>query len=88
MRLARFTRLLSRVVTAGAMCFVGTAARAQGTVTGRVTALASREALSDTRVLALGTNATANTSQDGRYTLRGVRAGRSRFRCFASAINQ
>jgi TonB-linked SusC/RagA family outer membrane protein len=60
---------------AGAMCLVGTAAWAQGTVTGRVTARGTTEPLSDARVLALGTNAAANTAQDGRYTLRGVRAG-------------
>ena len=75
MRLARFSRSLSRVLIAGAMCLVGTAVWAQGTVTGRVTAQGSDAPLSDARVLALGTNAAANTSQDGRYTLKGVRAG-------------
>jgi hypothetical protein len=57
------------------MCLVATAVWAQGTVTGRVTAQGSNAPLSDARVLALGTNAAANTAQDGRYTLRGVRAG-------------
>ena len=75
MRLARFARPFSRVLTAGAMCLVGSAAWAQGTVTGRVTAQGSNQPLSDARVLALGTNAAANTNQDGRYTLRGVRSG-------------
>jgi len=75
MRLARFARPFSRVLTAGAMCLVGSAAWAQGTVTGRVTAQGSNQPLSDARVLALGTNAAANTDQDGRYTLRGVRSG-------------
>src|SRR6185436_3982051 len=68
----RFARPLSHVL---ALCLSGTAAWAQGTVTGRVTAQGSNAPLSDARVLALGTNAAANTSQDGRYTLRGVRTG-------------
>jgi TonB-linked SusC/RagA family outer membrane protein len=59
----------------GAMCFVGTAAWAQGTVTGRVTVQGTSEALADARVLALGTNAAAISGPDGRYTMRGVRAG-------------
>ena len=75
MRLARFARSLSRVLIAGAMCLVATAVWAQGTVTGRVTAQGSNAPLSDARVLALGTNAAANTAQDGRYTMSGVRAG-------------
>src|SRR5947209_3392624 len=75
MRLARFTRLFSRALIAGAMCLVATTAWAQGTVTGRVTAQDSNQPLSDARVLAVGTNAAATTAQDGRYTLRGVRSG-------------
>jgi outer membrane receptor protein involved in Fe transport len=75
MRLARFARPFSRVLMAGAMCLVGTAAWAQGTVTGRVTAQGTNEPLSDARVLALGTNAAATTAQDGKYTMNGVRAG-------------
>jgi len=59
----------------GAMCLVGTAAWAQGTVTGRVTVQGSGEPIAEARVLALGTNAAASTGQDGRYTIRGVRAG-------------
>src|SRR5689334_5125906 len=75
MRLARFAQPFSRVLLSGAMCLVGTAALAQGTITGRVTVQGSSEPLADVRVLALGTNAAAATGQDGRYTMRGVRAG-------------
>ena len=75
MRLARFARPFSRVLMAGAMCLVGTAAWAQGTVTGRVTAQGSNGPLKDAHVLALGTNAAATTNQDGKYTMNGVRAG-------------
>ena len=75
MRLARFAQPFSRVLLSGAMCLVGTAVGAQGTITGRVTVQGSSEPLADVRVLALGTNAAAATGQDGRYTMRGVRAG-------------
>src|SRR5439155_10212808 len=75
MRLVRFARPFLRVLRAGAMCLVGTAAWAQGTVTGRVTAQGTNEPLTDARVLALGTNAAATTAQDGKYTMNGVRAG-------------
>jgi TonB-linked SusC/RagA family outer membrane protein len=75
MKNARLLRPFSLGLMAGAMCLVGTAASAQGTVTGRVTAQGSNAPLSDARVLALGTNAAATTGQDGKYTMRGVRAG-------------
>lgn len=77
MRPARFTRPLARVLTAGLLCCIGTAALAQGTgtITGRVTAQGTGAPLSDARVLALGTNLAATTGQDGRYTLSRVRAG-------------
>ena len=75
MGLARFTRLLSPVFMAGAMCLVASTARAQGRVTGRVTAQDTNQPLTDARVLAIGTNAVASTNQDGRYTLNGVRTG-------------
>jgi TonB-linked SusC/RagA family outer membrane protein len=57
------------------MCLVGSAVGAQGTVTGRVTAEETSGPLADARVLVLGTTATAISGQDGKYTLRGVRAG-------------
>jgi len=50
-------------------------AGAQGTITGRVVAEESKQPLADVRILALGTNASATTNQDGKYTLTNVRAG-------------
>ena len=75
MKRGRFAGSSLRVLMVGAMCLVARAAAAQGTVTGRVTALVTNEPVSDARVLALGTNAAATTAQDGRFTLKGVRAG-------------
>ncbi|MGQ0648488.1 MAG: SusC/RagA family TonB-linked outer membrane protein [Gemmatimonadaceae bacterium] len=50
-------------------------AQQQATVTGRVIGREGNEALSDTRVLAVGTTVFAITNAEGRYTLRGVPAG-------------
>ncbi len=55
---------------------LGSAAQAQQTtVTGRVTARESGEALTDVRVIVLGTSLFTVTNAEGRYTLRGVPAG-------------
>ncbi|MGH7696264.1 MAG: TonB-dependent receptor plug domain-containing protein, partial [Gemmatimonadaceae bacterium] len=55
---------------------LGSAAQAQQTtVTGRVTARESGEALTDVRVIVLGTSVFTVTNVEGRYTLRGVPAG-------------
>ena len=75
MRFARSPRPFSPVRVAATLWLVGSAAWAQGTVTGRVTAQGTNEPLGDARVLAIGTTAATNTAQDGKYTLRGVRAG-------------
>src|SRR5579862_9249854 len=77
MSLARWARAVSPMGAAAAFCLLAAApaARAQGTVVGRVTAQGTNEPLADARVLALGTNAVAVTAQDGKYTLNGVRAG-------------
>ncbi|HVT38654.1 MAG TPA: SusC/RagA family TonB-linked outer membrane protein [Gemmatimonadaceae bacterium] len=75
MGIARFARPASLILMAGALCLAGTAAWAQGTVTGHVTARSDSQPIAGVRVLALGTNAAANTAQDGKYTLIGVRAG-------------
>jgi TonB-linked SusC/RagA family outer membrane protein len=48
---------------------------AQGTITGRVTAQASGQPMSDTRILIIGTAIAGTTGDDGRYTLRNVPAG-------------
>lgn len=76
-RAARVVRALSRIlITAAGSVFAAiSVAGAQGTVTGRVTAKLSGEPLADARVLALGTNLSAVTNQDGKYTLRNVRSG-------------
>ncbi len=75
MRIARFAQSFPRMLAAGALCLVGTATWAQGTITGRVTEQGNAQPLVGARVLALGTNLGANTGQDGSYSMRGVRAG-------------
>ncbi len=75
MRIGRFARPFSLMRMAGTLCLASAAAWAQGTVSGHVTAQGNSEPIAGARVLALGTNAAANTEQDGKYTLTGVRAG-------------
>src|ERR1043166_4406685 len=68
---------LSRQLTAAMLCVIGaaSAAPAQGTITGRVTAQGTNEPLGDVRVIVVGSSAAAVSAQDGRYTVNGVRAG-------------
>lgn len=47
----------------------------QGTISGRVTAQGAGNPLADANVLVLGSNATASTNEDGRFSLKNVRAG-------------
>src|SRR5687767_2871394 len=47
-----------------------------GNVTGRVTERASGAPLGDVRITVVGSTAATMTNAEGRYTLRGVRAGR------------
>src|SRR5687767_16000942 len=47
-----------------------------GNVTGRVTERASGTPLGDVRITVVGSTAATMTNAEGRYTLRGVRAGR------------
>ena len=49
--------------------------RAQGTVTGQVTAAGTNEPLGDARVMVVNTSLMVPTSADGRYTLRNVPTG-------------
>jgi TonB-linked SusC/RagA family outer membrane protein len=49
--------------------------RAQGTVTGQVTAAGTNEPLGDARVMVVNTSLIVPTSVDGRYTLRNVPTG-------------
>ena len=48
----------------------------QGTITGRVTAAGSGEALAESRVMLAGTSTIVSTTQDGKYTLRNVPLGK------------
>lgn len=57
-----------------------TMARAQGTVTGRVTDAGTGTPIADARVLIVGTTIGAPTTADGRYTLRNVPAGQAEVR--------
>ncbi|HEV8362003.1 MAG TPA: SusC/RagA family TonB-linked outer membrane protein [Gemmatimonadaceae bacterium] len=69
-------RLLWSLLVALPAVALGSAAQAQQTtVTGRVTARESGEALTDVRVIVLGTSLFTVTNAEGRYTLRGVPAG-------------
>src|SRR5947208_295047 len=76
MRLTRCARFfqgtLVALVTAA---FGASVASAQGTITGRITATGTSEALGDARVLVVGTNAAAETDQNGNYRLTNVRSG-------------
>src|SRR5262249_48711501 len=64
-------------VAGAALTLVTAAGRvsAQGTITGRVTALVGGTPLVDARIVMIGTSITGTTSEDGRYTLRNVPAG-------------
>ncbi len=53
----------------------GRALSAQGTITGRIVAAETNEALTDARVILVGTSLAATSGPDGRYTLRNVPAG-------------
>ncbi len=66
-----------RILISAAACAMSTAAAAwsQGTITGRAVAAGTNQPLADASVLALGTHASAATDQEGKYTLRNVRAG-------------
>lgn len=59
---------------------MGLLAAQQGTITGRVTAQESGEALGDVRVILVGTAVFSVTNADGRYTLRGAPAGNGEVR--------
>jgi TonB-linked SusC/RagA family outer membrane protein len=56
------------------------AAAAQGTITGRVTAVGSGEPIQEARVVIVGTSAITTTNPDGRYTLRNAPSGAAEVR--------
>ncbi len=68
--------------TAALLFLMGSApsARAQGTVTGRVTITGSDVPLSGSRVMLVGTPIVTQTNAEGRYTLRNVPAGAAQIR--------
>ena len=73
---ALFPRVLSRILIATTyVALTAGGADAQGTITGRVLAQGTNEPLPDARVLALGTNSSATSAQDGKYTLTNLRSG-------------
>ncbi len=80
MRLGRWKLLATG--TAALLFLMGSApsARAQGTVTGRVTIANSDVPLSGSRVMLVGTSLFTQTAADGRFTLRNVPAGAAEIR--------
>ncbi len=70
-------RFLGRVMLGSFVLLLGAAqaARAQGTITGRVTGEDTKGPISDVRVIVIGTNSFTVTNAEGRYTLRNVPAG-------------
>ena len=69
----RWLRHLAVPIVASALA--ATNAAGQGTITGRVSAQASGDPLTETRVVVIGTNLFGVTGADGRYTIRSVPAG-------------
>ncbi|HVB30771.1 MAG TPA: SusC/RagA family TonB-linked outer membrane protein [Gemmatimonadaceae bacterium] len=74
MRLGRW-KLFAAGAAALLLMVTASSVKAQGTVTGRVTATGTNEPLSDSRVMLAGTSLRTVTGADGRYTLRDVPAG-------------
>ncbi|MEP6733835.1 MAG: SusC/RagA family TonB-linked outer membrane protein [bacterium] len=70
-------RSSARVLARAAFLLIATAsaALAQGTISGRVTAAGSGEPIQDARVVIVGTSAITTTNPDGRYTLRNAPTG-------------
>ncbi|MDB4912474.1 MAG: TonB-dependent outer membrane protein SusC/RagA [Gemmatimonadetes bacterium] len=76
MHVGRRTSLFSYGAALFLLAVSSQALHAQGgTVTGRVTASGTNEPLSQARVLVIGTSNFGITGDDGKFTIRGVRAG-------------
>jgi TonB-linked SusC/RagA family outer membrane protein len=75
MRLSRILPLLGRTSWLGVTLAFPALLHAQGTISGQVTSSRDGAALSDARVLVVGSTAAAMTGADGRYELRNVQAG-------------
>jgi TonB-linked SusC/RagA family outer membrane protein len=68
-------------VVAGLLLLCGsTAARAQGTVSGRITDAGTGQPVQEARVFVVGTNLYATSNTEGRYTVRNVPAGNAEVR--------
>ena len=63
------------ILAAATLLAIPAMARAQGTVTGQVTAAGTNEPLGDARVMVVNTSLIVPTGADGRYTLRNVPTG-------------
>jgi TonB-linked SusC/RagA family outer membrane protein len=63
------------VLAAATLLAMPAALRAQGTVTGRVTAAGTEEPLGDARVMVVNTSIIVPTGGDGRYTIRNAPTG-------------
>ncbi|HLA91894.1 MAG TPA: SusC/RagA family TonB-linked outer membrane protein [Gemmatimonadaceae bacterium] len=71
----RWRALTNSLAAATLLAMFAPTLGAQGTITGRVTATLTNAPLRDASVIVIGANQTAATGEDGRYTLRNVRAG-------------
>ena len=74
MRLGRW-KLFAAGAAALLLMVTASSVKAQGTVTGRITAEGTNEPLSDSRVMVVGTGVATVSGGDGRYTLQNVPAG-------------
>ena len=75
MRLGRWKLVAINAAALLLLALSGGSLRAQGTITGRVTAQGTNEPVGDARVTVVGTSAATATTQDGRYTIRNAPAG-------------
>jgi TonB-linked SusC/RagA family outer membrane protein len=80
MRLCRWSLLAGTVLAFSVP--VGGPLHAQATITGVVSAKSTNAPLGQARVMAVGTTSATMTSEDGRYTLRNVRAGAIQLQVF------
>jgi TonB-linked SusC/RagA family outer membrane protein len=72
---SRWKLVVAGAVASVLLSAVAHAVGAQGTITGRVTTEVGAQPLPGARVIAVGSNSQATAGDDGKYTLRGVRAG-------------
>ncbi len=75
MRFIRPRGLAAGMVSAALITTAGAVARAQGTISGTITAQGTADPLQDVRVLVTGTSLVATSGPDGKYTVRRVPTG-------------